>query len=35
VLKGVLADHLHVAARSLDAEVFPGSDAVQGLALVT
>ena len=35
VLKGVLADHLHVAARSLDAEVFPGSDAVQGLALLS
>ena len=35
VLKGVLADHLHVAARSLDAEVFPGSSAVQGLALLS
>jgi uncharacterized protein (DUF1501 family) len=35
VLKGVLADHLHVARSSLDAEVFPGSSAVQGLALLS
>ena len=34
VLKGVLADHLHVASRSLDGEVFPGSEAVRGIALL-
>ena len=34
VLKGVLSDHLQVASRTLDAEVFPGSESVRGLALV-
>ncbi len=34
VLKGLLADHLHVAGRTLDGEVFPGSEAVKGLRLV-
>ncbi len=34
VLKGVLSDHLQVASRALDAEVFPGSEGVRGLALV-
>ena len=34
VLKGVLADHLQVASRALNIEVFPGSEAVQGLSLV-
>ncbi|CAN5905432.1 DUF1501 domain-containing protein [soil metagenome] len=34
VLKGLLADHLHVASRRLDAEVFPGSAGVKGLRLV-
>ena len=34
VLKGVLADHLKIAERSLNGEVFPGSEAVKGLALL-
>jgi uncharacterized protein (DUF1501 family) len=34
VLKGVLVDHLKVAERSLNSDVFPGSDAVKGLALL-
>ena len=34
VLKGVLGDHLQVTRRVLDTEVFPGSEAVQGLALL-
>ena len=34
VLKGVLADHLKVAERSLSNEVFPGSGSVKGLALL-
>ena len=34
VLKGVLADHLQVASRSLNTEVFPGSEAVRGVALL-
>ncbi|HJV97193.1 MAG TPA: DUF1501 domain-containing protein, partial [Albitalea sp.] len=34
VLKGVLSDHLQVASRSLDSDVFPGSAAVRGLALL-
>ena len=34
VLKGVLSDHLQVASRTLDTEVFPGSEGVRGLALL-
>jgi uncharacterized protein (DUF1501 family) len=34
VLKGVLADHLKVAERSLSRDVFPGSESVKGLALL-
>ena len=34
VLRGVLADHLHVASRALNTEVFPGSEAVRGVALL-
>lgn len=34
VLKGLLGDHLRVAARSLDNDVFPGSDAVRGLQML-
>jgi len=34
VLKGVLGDHLKVAQRSLNGEVFPGSEAVKGIALL-
>ncbi|MEP7057770.1 MAG: DUF1501 domain-containing protein [Caldimonas sp.] len=34
VLKGVLADHLQVASRTLDDEVFPGSAAIRPLALL-
>ncbi len=34
LLKGVLADHLQVARRQLEAEVFPGSDAVRALQVV-
>ena len=34
VLKGVLADHLKLAERSLNTEVFPGSEAVKGLPLL-
>jgi uncharacterized protein (DUF1501 family) len=33
VLKGVLADHLQVNARSLEREVFPGSEAVRAVTL--
>ena len=35
VLKGVLADHLQVSAQALNVEVFPGSEAVRGVALLT
>lgn len=31
LVKGVLADHLHVASRSLDRDVFPGSENVRPL----
>lgn len=34
VLKGILGDHLQVATRTLNAEVFPGSEAVRPLALL-
>ena len=34
VFKGVLADHLQISARSLNTQVFPGSDNVKGLALL-
>jgi uncharacterized protein (DUF1501 family) len=34
VLRGVLADHLQVSAKSLNNDVFPGSEAVKGLALL-
>jgi uncharacterized protein (DUF1501 family) len=34
VLKGVLADHLKIAERSLNSEVFPGSESVKGIALL-
>ncbi len=34
VLKGVLADHMSVPARALNADVFPGSEALRGLALL-
>jgi uncharacterized protein (DUF1501 family) len=34
VLRGVLADHLQVASRSLNKDVFPGSEAVQALTLL-
>ena len=34
VLRGVLADHLQVATGSLNKDVFPGSEAVKGLALL-
>jgi len=34
LLKGLLSDHLQVAKRSLDTEVFPGSEAVRGLSLL-
>lgn len=34
VLKGLLADHLHVSARSLDADVFPGSSGIRPLTLL-
>lgn len=34
VLKGILADHLQIASRTLAAEVFPGSDAVRPLAML-
>ena len=34
VLKGVLADHLQVPAQRLATEVFPGSAAVKGIALL-
>ena len=34
VLKGVLSDHLQVASRTLDTEVFPGSEGVRGLGLL-
>jgi uncharacterized protein (DUF1501 family) len=34
VLKGVLADHLQIASRSLDSEVFPGSEKVKPLSLL-
>lgn len=34
VLKGVLADHLKIAERSLNSEVFPGSESVKSLALL-
>ncbi len=34
VLKGVLSDHLQVASRSLNTEVFPGSETVKGMSLL-
>jgi uncharacterized protein (DUF1501 family) len=34
VFKGVLADHLQITSRSLDSEVFPGSEKVRPLALL-
>jgi uncharacterized protein (DUF1501 family) len=34
VLKGVLADHLQVATKTLEGEVFPGSDAIRKLSLL-
>jgi len=34
VLKGVLADHLKIAQRHLNTEVFPGSESVKGLSLL-
>jgi uncharacterized protein (DUF1501 family) len=34
VLKGLLSDHLQVASRSLNSDVFPGSDAVRGMSLL-
>ena len=34
VLKGVLSDHLQVAGKVLDGEVFPGSEAVRGVSLL-
>ena len=34
VLKGVLGDHLRVASRSLEREVFPGSENVRPLQLL-
>ena len=34
VLKSVLSDHLQVASRTLEAEVFPGSSALKGVALL-
>lgn len=34
VLKGILSDHLQVATGTLNAEVFPGSDAVRPLAML-
>jgi uncharacterized protein (DUF1501 family) len=34
LLKGVLGEHLHVAARSLNGEVFPGSEAVKPMTLL-
>ncbi len=34
VLRGVLADHLQVATRSLNVDVFPGSENIKGLTLL-
>lgn len=34
VLKGLLSDHLQVAGRSLNDDVFPGSEGVKGLSLL-
>ncbi len=34
VLKGVLADHLHVASRTLERDVFPASESVRPVALL-
>ena len=34
VLKGVLADHMAVSTRSLNTDVFPGSEALKSLALL-
>jgi uncharacterized protein (DUF1501 family) len=34
VLKGVLGEHLRVSERSLNTDVFPGSESVKGLALL-
>ena len=34
VFKGLLADHLQVSTRSLNGEVFPGGEALKGLALL-
>jgi uncharacterized protein (DUF1501 family) len=35
VLKGVLSDHLHVASRALEGELFPASESVRPLALLS
>jgi uncharacterized protein (DUF1501 family) len=34
VLKGVLSDHLHVASRHLDGDVFPGSQGLRAVSVV-
>jgi uncharacterized protein (DUF1501 family) len=34
VLKGVLSDHMGVSARSLNSDVFPGSDSIKSMALL-
>jgi uncharacterized protein (DUF1501 family) len=34
VLKGVLGDHLQLSSRSLNGDVFPGSDAVRAMAVM-
>jgi len=34
VLKGVLGEHLKISERSLNSEVFPGSESVKGIALL-
>ena len=34
LLKGVLADHLEIAAKRLDTEIFPGSEGVKPLSLL-
>ena len=35
LLKGVLGDHLHVANRALNSEVFPGSEALRPLSVIS
>jgi uncharacterized protein (DUF1501 family) len=34
VLKGVLSDHMQISSRSLNSDVFPGSDAVRAVAML-